>query len=127
MVKDHGRTASHHASSGLGACDESSECVDELRMRPPGSNPTRYAYNRAVLEARDLECERGGKKLFRPLSFALAPGETLRVAGANGSGKTSLLRMLCGLLTPSAGEVLWNATPIQSLREEYASRLVYLG
>ena len=86
-----------------------------------------YAYNPAVLEARDLECERGGKKLFRPLSFALAPGETLRVAGANGSGKTSLLRMLCGLLTPSAGEVLWNATPIQSLREEYASHIVYLG
>jgi heme exporter protein A len=80
-----------------------------------------------VLEARDLECERGGKKLFRPLAFALAPGETLRVAGANGSGKTSLLRILCGLLTPSAGEVRWNGTPIQSLREEYASHLVYLG
>ena len=80
-----------------------------------------------MLEARDLECERGGKKLFRPLAFALAPGETLRVAGANGSGKTSLLRMLCGLLTPSAGEVRWQGEPIRALREDYARELVYLG
>jgi len=80
-----------------------------------------------VLEARDLECERGGKVLFRHLGFALAPGETLRVAGPNGSGKTSLLRILCGLLTPTNGEVRWNGARIQSLREEYARHLVYLG
>jgi heme exporter protein A len=80
-----------------------------------------------VLEARDLECERGGKKLFRQLAFALAPGETLRVAGANGSGKTSLLRILCGLLTPTAGEVLWNGARIESLKEDYARHVVYLG
>jgi heme exporter protein A len=80
-----------------------------------------------VLEARDLECERGGKVLFRQLGFALDPGEVLRIAGANGSGKTSLLRILCGLLTPSAGEVRWNGSAIQSLREEYARHIVYLG
>ena len=80
-----------------------------------------------MLEARDLECERGGRKLFRPLAFALEPGETLRVAGANGSGKTSLLRMLCGLLTPSAGEVRWKGEPIRALGEDYARALVYLG
>ncbi len=51
----------------------------------------------------------------------------LRVAGANGSGKTSLLRILCGLLTPSSGEVRWRGSPIRSLREEYAKQLVYLG
>jgi heme exporter protein A len=80
-----------------------------------------------VLEARDLECERGGKVLFRQLGFALNPGEVLRIAGANGSGKTSLLRILCGLLTPSAGEVRWNGSAIQTLREEYARHIVYLG
>jgi heme exporter protein A len=80
-----------------------------------------------VLEARDLECERGGKTLFRQLAFALAPGETLRIAGPNGSGKTSLLRILCGLLTPTAGEVRWNGARIQTLREEYARHVVYLG
>ena len=80
-----------------------------------------------MLEARELECERGGKALFRHLGFSLAPGETLRVAGPNGSGKTSLLRILCGLLTPTAGEVLWNGASIQSLKEDYARHVVYLG
>jgi heme exporter protein A len=80
-----------------------------------------------VLEATELECERGGRRLFRGLSFVLAPGELLRIGGQNGSGKTSLLRILCGLLTPTAGEVRWNGTPIRALREEYSRRLVYLG
>jgi len=80
-----------------------------------------------VLEARDLHCERGGRTLFRELNLSVKGGELLRVAGPNGSGKTSLLRILCGLLTPVAGEVRWAGEPIQSLREEYARHLVYLG
>ena len=80
-----------------------------------------------MLEAADLECERGGKTLFRRLSFSLPGGELLRVAGANGSGKTSLLRILCGLLSPTQGEVRWQGSAIQRLREEYSKRLVYLG
>jgi heme exporter protein A len=80
-----------------------------------------------VLEARDLECERGGRKLFGGLSFSLAGGELLRIAGVNGSGKTSLLRILCGLLAPSAGEVRWQAEPIAALREDFSRQLVYLG
>jgi len=80
-----------------------------------------------VLEAVDLECERGGKILFRALGFALRAGERLRIAGANGSGKTSLLRILCGLLPPNAGEVRWKASAIGGLREEYSKQLVYLG
>jgi heme exporter protein A len=80
-----------------------------------------------VLEAVNLECERGGRTLFRGLAFVVRPGESLRVAGANGSGKTSLLRILCGLLAPSAGEVRWQGSLIQSLREDYARQLVYLG
>ena len=80
-----------------------------------------------MLEAAELECERGGRTLFRALSFVLGPGQALRVAGANGSGKTSLLRLLCGLAAPAAGEVRWQGTPIASLREDYARELVYLG
>ncbi len=80
-----------------------------------------------MLEAKDLECERGGRSLFKSLSFTLSPGEALRVAGANGSGKTSLLRVLCGLLLPAGGEVLWKGAPIRTLREDYARELVYLG
>jgi heme exporter protein A len=80
-----------------------------------------------VLEAADLECERGGRTLFRSLSFSLRPGESLRIAGTNGSGKTSLLRILCGLAAPSAGEVRWQGSQIGELKEDYSRQLVYLG
>jgi heme exporter protein A len=80
-----------------------------------------------VLEAADLECARGGRILFRSLSFALKRGEALRIAGANGRGKTSLLRILCGLLSPAQGEVRWKGEPIASLREDYSRQIVYLG
>jgi heme exporter protein A len=80
-----------------------------------------------VLEASDLDCQRGGRALFRGLSFSLREGELLRVAGENGSGKTSLLKILCGLLTPDGGEVRWRGEPIRRLREEFSRHLVYLG
>ena len=80
-----------------------------------------------MLEATGLECERGGRVLFRGLSLALKPGELLRIAGANGRGKTSLLRILCGLAAPAAGEVRWRGEAIGSLREEYSRQLVYVG
>ena len=90
-----------------------------------GANP--FCNNINVLSALELECERGGRRLFRGLSFDAAPGELVLVAGPNGSGKTSLLRILCGLLTPSAGEVRWRDTPIRRLAEEYSRQLVYIG
>ena len=61
-----------------------------------------------MLDARDLAATRGDTTLFSGLGFSLAPGALLRVTGANGTGKTSLLRALCGLLMPSAGEVRWH-------------------
>jgi len=86
-----------------------------------------FCDNSAVLEAADLECARGGRTLFRGLSFALEEGELLRIAGANGRGKTSLLRILCGLLSPAQGEVRWKGEPVGSLKEEYSRQLVFLG
>lgn len=59
----------------------------------------------ARLSATDLACRRGERVLFRGLNLSLAPGEALHVAGANGIGKTSLLRILAGLLRPFAGSV----------------------
>lgn len=82
---------------------------------------------RPVLEATDLACVRGERMLFSGVSFALAPGALLRVAGPNGSGKTSLLRILCGLTLPARGEVRWNGEDIRSLREEYWAALDYIG
>lgn len=80
-----------------------------------------------MLVAADLECERGGRVLFKDLSLSLASGDLLRVTGANGSGKTSLLRILCGLLSPSQGEVRWRGQPIRKLAEEYSRELVHIG
>ena len=80
-----------------------------------------------MLEAAELDCERGGRTLFRKLTVSVKSGELVRIAGPNGSGKTSLLRILCGLLTPAAGEVRWQGAPIGTLKEEYARQLVYLG
>jgi len=80
-----------------------------------------------MLEAADLGCERGGRKLFASLNFSLKSGETLRLAGANGSGKTSLLRILCGLALPARGEVRWKGEPIRRLGEEYSRSLVHIG
>ncbi len=80
-----------------------------------------------MLEARQLECTRGERRLFSDLSFRLGRGQLLRVAGANGSGKTSLLRIMCGLLAPSAGELRWQGKPIRSEREEYCRNLAFIG
>ena len=59
----------------------------------------------ANLSVDNLACRRGERVLFRGLSFALAPGEALQVRGANGTGKSSLMRILAGLLRPFAGTV----------------------
>lgn len=80
-----------------------------------------------ALELRELACVRGGRALFDGLGLSLPAGRLLRVSGANGSGKTSLLRMVCGLLHPAAGQVLWRGTPIGAAREDFHRQLVYLG
>jgi heme exporter protein A len=61
-----------------------------------------------MLEAQDLACRRGERAIFAGLSFRLAPGEALLLLGANGSGKSSLLRLLAGLLAPAEGRLLWS-------------------
>jgi heme exporter protein A len=80
-----------------------------------------------MLEVSNLTCERGERRLFANLSFALEPGTLLRIAGPNGTGKTSLLRILCGLLEPVEGEVRWRGNNVRRLREEYWKDLVYIG
>ena len=80
-----------------------------------------------MLESVDLECTRGERLLFAGLAFAVEAGTCLHVAGENGAGKTSLLRILCGLLPPTHGEVRWDGTDIRRLREDYWQTLAYVG
>jgi heme exporter protein A len=79
------------------------------------------------LECAGLECIRGERQLFTNLSFEAAPHTLLEVRGPNGSGKTSLLRNLCGLLSPAAGVIRWDGRDIHAIADEYRMQLAYLG
>ena len=80
-----------------------------------------------MLEVINLTCVRGTRRLFKELSFSAENGELVELRGPNGSGKTSLLRILCGLAMPAAGEVRWDGSGIRSLGEEYFGAVAYLG
>lgn len=74
-----------------------------------------------------LQCHRSDRMLFTNLNAQVLPGQLLRVMGANGAGKTSLLRMICGLLAPTQGAIFWNGKPPRSMREAFAQDLIYIG
>lgn len=80
-----------------------------------------------MLEGKDLACVRGERTLFSHLNFDLHEGELLLVQGANGSGKTSLLRMVCGLMAPEFGDILWRGEKIGAVREIYHAEMTYFG
>jgi heme exporter protein A len=81
----------------------------------------------ACLQVTGLEVQRGDRWLFTDLDLAIESGELLHVRGPNGCGKTTLLRALCGLLLPQAGEILWNGESIRRLGEEFTRDVIYLG
>ena len=80
-----------------------------------------------MLTAQGLACVRGDRLLFKDVGLALEAGSLLYVMGENGSGKSSLLRMLCGLLMPEQGEILWAGKSIKNHAEQYLPNLKYLG
>lgn len=80
-----------------------------------------------MLEIRNLACSRGDHRLFSELSFTLDSGQIMQVQGENGSGKTSLLRSLCGFLMPDEGDIVWRGENIRELDEEYYAEMMYLG
>lgn len=80
-----------------------------------------------MLQGSNLTCVRGDRRLFKEINFTLEAGTLMQVHGPNGSGKTSLLRILCGLSNPALGEITWNGTGIRSLGHEYLSNLTYIG
>jgi len=80
-----------------------------------------------MLEALKLGCVRGDRRLFENLNFALESGGLIEVRGPNGSGKTSLLRIICGLAAPAEGEIRWQEKNIRSLGEEYSGAIAYVA
>lgn len=80
-----------------------------------------------MLASANLACVRGERLIFSDISFTLPAGAALVVTGANGSGKTSLLRIVCGLLQAEAGAILWHGASARSLGDDYFSALAYVG
>ncbi len=79
------------------------------------------------LEVQALACERGQKPLFEGVSFDLSPGRWLHLEGGNGVGKTSLLRILCGLAPCTHGQVMWRGRPIGDPASPYRGERLYMG
>ena len=80
----------------------------------------------AKLSADGLTLFRGERCLFQGLSFALNPGEMLLLEGRNGSGKTSLMRAIAGLIEFEDGDVLWDGKPVRSNRPDFYGSLVWM-
>jgi heme exporter protein A len=80
-----------------------------------------------MLSAEGLTCRRGPRTLFAGLRMRVAAGQWAHVRGANGAGKTSLLRLLAGLSAPDAGEVLWRGEKIEPGSVQWHRDLLFLG
>ena len=80
-----------------------------------------------MLMARSLYCERDDRVLFESLDMELREGQVVQVKGNNGTGKTTLLRMLCGLNDSYEGEIEWYGQPIKQQREDFSGSLLYIG
>ena len=75
----------------------------------------------------NLSCARGDKRLFSGVSFSLQPGQWLHLEGNNGVGKTSLLRLVCGLTALEEGEITWNNQAVSKDPQTFRANLAYLG
>jgi heme exporter protein A len=75
----------------------------------------------------NLSCSKGDKRLFSGVSFTLQPGQWLHLEGDNGVGKTSLLRLACGLSALEDGEITWNHQAVSKDPQTFRANLAYLG
>jgi heme exporter protein A len=80
-----------------------------------------------LLEARAINAWRGDSRLLSNVSFTVNPGQFLQITGPNGVGKTTLLRILCGLLPAESGEVWWRGAAVWGPASVLSAELSYLG
>ena len=83
--------------------------------------------NRNLLQVESLELYREDHLIFSDISFQIESGDHLVIRGQNGSGKTSLIRTICGLTQADKGKVLWNEASIDESLFNYYEQLSYLG
>ena len=79
------------------------------------------------LQSNFLELYRSDNLIFSNISFELSEGQHLLISGANGTGKTSLLRVICGLTIPTDGTVMWDELATNNVDCTYHHHLAYLG
>ena len=95
-----------------------------MKRRPTATGPKVLT---AKLSATDLTLIRGERCLFTGVGFALESGQLLLLEGQNGSGKTSLLNAMVGMLEFEMGEIFWGGEPIRVVRQEFFQSLVWMA
>ncbi len=80
-----------------------------------------------LITANNLALIRGNRRLFKGLSFSLSTGQAIHLCGKNGSGKTSLFKVLTGMLAPTVGELALFGKPLKDIEHGDYQNLLYLG
>jgi len=91
------------------------------------ADPFQFSENSALLQLKQVACERDDQLLFAPISMTVKAGQIVQLEGPNGVGKTSLLRSICGLSSRYRGEMLWRGQPLAKMRADFAAESLYLG
>ena len=94
---------------------------------PTTSSASSQHSQAVLLQASDLFCERDDRVLFAELNFSIRRGQVLQIKGGNGTGKTTLLRMICGLNQGFEGTLYWEGEPIAEHLEAFYGQLLYIG